>query len=86
MKLPFNQIKKDNKTYREFLPNVDDEDLKWHYDLEDRIIIPLNKNDWMFQKDNSLPENIDKQIFIKAGEWHRVIKGETKLLIEVIFN
>lgn len=86
MELPFKQTKTNNKVIREFSSEIDDEDLKWHYDLEDRTIVPVNENDWMFQRDDCLPENLNKEIFIKAGEWHRVIKGKTKLLIEVIFN
>lgn len=86
MNLPFKQTKEDNKTIRKFSSNLDEEDLKWHYDLEDRVIIPLNDNDWFFQRDNSLPEKLDKKISIRAHEWHRVIKGKSELLVEVIFN
>lgn len=85
MNLPFNQINCGDKLIRKFTPNLDDDDLKWHYDLEDRTIIPIGVNDWMFQRDNNLPEKIDKKIFIKAGEWHRVIKGSTDLVLEIIF-
>jgi len=86
MNFPFKQTKTNDKVFREFSSGVDDEDLKWHYDMEDRTVVPMNENDWMFQRDNCLPEKLDKEIFIKAGEWHRVIKGKTELLIEVIFN
>lgn len=78
-KLPFEE--KDE--IRTFSKDVESEELKWHRDREDRIVTPINSNDWMFQRDNSLPEPIDKEIFIKKGEWHRVIKGTSDLEIKV---
>jgi hypothetical protein len=85
MNLPFKQINYGNKLVRKFNPSLEDDDLKWHYDLEDRTIIPIGTNDWMLQRDNQLPEKINKKFFIKAGEWHRVIKGTTELVVEIIF-
>jgi hypothetical protein len=78
-KLPFEE--KDQ--IRTFSQNIDSQELKWHRDREDRIVNPIGNNDWMFQRDNCLPEPIDKEIFIKKGEWHRVIKGTTDLEIKV---
>ena len=37
----------------------------------------------MFQRENQLPEPIDKEIKIRANEWHRVIKGTGDLVIRV---
>ena len=81
--LPFKQDNNSGKLIRTFEPSVDQNELKWHRDLEDRIVIPLIENDWYFQRDNQLPEKINKPIFIKAKEWHRVIKGTTKLVVEI---
>lgn len=78
-KLPFEE--KDQ--IRIFSKDVESEELKWHRDREDRIVTPISSNDWMFQRDNGLPEPIDKEIFIKKGEWHRVIKGTSDLEIKV---
>ena len=77
--LPFSE-KGDVRT---FSSDIDSEELKWHRDREDRVVIPLNDNDWMFQRDNSLPEPIDKEISIPGGEWHRVIKGTTDLVVRI---
>jgi len=77
-----NQIN-DNVYIRTFSSNVDQEELVWHRDWEDRLIEPLNDNDWYFQFDNSLPIKIDKPIFIKAHTWHRVIKGNSELKIKL---
>lgn len=69
----------ENQSIRTFFPDTFDEELKWHIDMEDRIIEPLNLNDWKFQFDNQLPFNMDRKINIKKGEWHRIIKGTTEL-------
>ena len=68
---------------RRFLPSVDDSELKWHWDEQDRIVEPLNQNDWMFQFDNGLPFPIKEKINIPAGVIHRVIKGTTELVVKI---
>jgi hypothetical protein len=68
---------------REFFPDVDSEELKWHRDYEDRLIVPVEENDWMYQEDNRLPIPIKGEINIKKGVWHRVIKGTTPLIIKL---
>lgn len=78
--LPFQQ----DGDIRTFSKDVDSHELKWHRDEEDRTVIPLNQNDWMFQRDDSLPEPINKEIKISRGEWHRVIKGTTDLKVRIL--
>lgn len=68
---------------RTFSKDVDSDELKWHRDREDRVVTPVGDNDWMFQHDNQLPRPIDGEIRIPAGEWHRVIKGTTDLVVRV---
>lgn len=68
---------------RTFSKDVDSDELKWHRDREDRVVTPVGDNDWMFQRDNQLPRPIDGEIRIPAGEWHRVIKGTTDLVVRV---
>lgn len=77
--MPFSQ----QGDVRIFRADVDPEELKWHRDEEDRTVVPLNNNDWMFQRDNGLPEPMDKEIKIARGEWHRVIKGTTELKVRI---
>lgn len=77
--LPY--IEKEN--IRTFSKNVNSDELHWHRDKEDRIVLPLNENDWMFQRENCLPEPLNKKIQIKKGEWHRVIKGTTDLQVQI---
>lgn len=85
MDLPFKEKKTDKNSFiRTFSKNTESHELKWHKDKEDRTVTPLNENDWLFQRDNQLPVPINKTIKIKANEWHRVIKGKSDLIIEVI--
>ena len=70
---------------REFDENIDPIELKWHRDNEDRVIEVLQENDWKFQFENKLPIllEINKPIIILRHDWHRVIKGKTKLLLKI---
>lgn len=68
---------------RRFSRDVDSHELKWHRDDEDRVVTPLAENDWLFQRDNHLPEPIRGEIKIARGEWHRVIKGTTDLVVRI---
>ena len=73
----------DNIVVRRFKESLDTEELKWHWDEEDRVIHPIHKTDWMFQIDNQLPIPIDNRIFIPKGVWHRIIKGTGDLSVVV---
>ena len=83
-KKPYKEKKIENYLIRTFSQDVDPKDLCWHIDLEDRIICPLKENDWKFQRDNALPESIKEDIYIKANEWHRIIKGSGDLEVKII--
>ena len=69
---------------RTFSPDVDESEMKWHWDEEDRTIIPLSDNNWMFQFDNQLPVPINRVINIPAGVIHRAIKGTSELKVKII--
>lgn len=73
----------DHVYIRTFSVDTPEEELKWHWDEEDRIISPIRKTDWLFQFDNKLPQSIDSEIFIPKGEFHRIIKGTDDLIIKV---
>jgi hypothetical protein len=82
---PFKEIiLSEKKIIRVFSNDIDNSELKWHFDLEDREIIPLNKNDWKIQFDNNLPIVIQNKIFIKKNQWHRIFAGNKKHLILLI--
>lgn len=81
--LPFKETKNGEFFIRKFSNNTKSTELKWHRDKEDRIVVPIKETNWMFQRDNEIPEPIVGQIKIKAGEWHRVIKGDGDLEIKI---
>ncbi len=68
---------------RTFSECIDEDDLKWHWDEEDRMIEPIHKTDWMFQFDNQLPIKLEGKIEIKKGVWHRLIKGNSDVRIKI---
>jgi hypothetical protein len=69
---------------RQFSEKVDEIDLKWHRDLEDRTVVSIEETDWKIQLENELPISLNSPVFIKAGIWHRVIKGNSELKIKII--
>ena len=85
MKLPFDEEKiGENIFIRTFNSEVDSGEMSWHRDHEDRIIESIGETDWKFQIDNQLPTNINGQIFIPKGIYHRLIKGSGDLKIKLI--
>ena len=84
--LPFSEeIISDKIKIRHFSSDTPDEDFKWHWDDEDRVVESLNDNDWMFQFDNELPIPLTKGslICIPKGLYHRLIKGTTGISIKI---
>ena len=74
----------DNYIIREFSQDIDELDLIWHMDDEDRTIIAIEETDWMFQFDDELPISLNLPIFIPRHRVHRVIKGTKDLKIKII--
>ena len=70
---------------RTFSSDVDEMDLIWHTDKEDRDIEVLEGTGWRFQRDNELPLELKEgdRIFIPKYQVHRVIKGETDLKVKI---
>ena len=86
MKFPFKEKQISKQLFlREFSANVDEMDLIWHTDREDRIVHVLEGNNWKFQLDEQLPfEMLDGiDIIIPKGIIHRIIKGDGPLKIKV---
>ena len=73
---------------RTFSKDVDEMDLIWHRDDEDREIEILEGKGWQFQRDNELPLELKEgdRIFIPRHQVHRVIKGETYLKIKIFID
>ena len=85
MDFPFEQEIINGKIRRTFAPDVDSEELKWHQDLRDRKVTVVESGGWEFQMDNSIPNKIqnNEQFFIPKFVWHRVIKGEGNLIVDI---
>jgi len=73
----------DSDSIRLFKSDTFDEELKWHFDDEDRIIECIGETDWKFQFDNELPIELNRPIEIKRGDYHRLIKGSKDLKISI---
>ena len=85
MSNPYTDIKTDNYIIREFNENVDPIELLWHRDLEDRTVTILEGDGWYFQRENELPLKLinEQVLFIPKNSWHRVIKGNSELIVEI---
>jgi hypothetical protein len=68
---------------RVFSKDIDEEELVWHRDREDRLLNVIKGGEnWLIQLENELPKPIDST-YIKKGVYHRLIKGSDDLTIEV---
>ena len=85
MNYPFEQIEKEGRLIRIFNPNVDSEELKWHQDLNDRKVTIIESGGWSFQIEDNLPNKLSnaEQILIPKFVWHRVIRGDGQLVVEI---
>jgi hypothetical protein len=68
---------------RTFSGEVEPEELIWHRDQEDRIVESIAPSDWKIQLDDRLPIDMMQKVFIKRGEWHRLIKGTGSLTLKI---
>jgi len=82
---PYQQTINDGKILRTFSVDVDNDELKWHQDLKDRKVTILEAGGWSFQIDDNLPNKLQnaEEIFIPKFVWHRVIKGQSPLIVEI---
>lgn len=89
MEFPFEQknISK-NKAIRTFSESVEPSELIWHMDREDRVVKVLESDSWYLQMDNQMPTllEVGKEYFIPKMTYHRVIKGNKNLIIEIKFR
>ena len=69
---------------RTFSEDVQEFELVWHRDKEDRVVKPLHTTDWKFQLDNDIPRVIEKEIFIPKETYHRLIKGTGNLKVNIL--
>lgn len=70
---------------RTFDSSVDRQELVWHRDRQTRTVTIVESNGWKFQMDNQIPQVMKPGdvLHIPKEEYHRVIAGEGKLVIEI---
>jgi hypothetical protein len=83
MDLPFNEHIENGYHIRTFSEDVDEGELVWHRDKEDRIVESIGDTDWLIQIDNELPKPLTESTFIPKEVYHRVIKGSGDLKVRV---
>jgi len=87
---PYNDIETGpDYVIREFTVDIDPIELLWHRDNEDRTVKVVQCGQgWKLQLDDELPTILEPgtSIFILRHQWHRVIKGEGKLVVKIIKN
>lgn len=88
--LPFSStVLTDYIELREFDSALDESELKWHTDGENRIIIPINSKGWYIQFDNETPKELieGNSYLIEKDKFHRVINnGNDNLVLYLIKN
>lgn len=85
MDFPFQQVIQNNKLLRTFSPEVEEDELVWHRDKRDRRVKIIKNEGWQFQEEDELPVilEVDTEIWIPKESWHRVIKGNGDLIVEI---
>jgi hypothetical protein len=68
---------------RLFKESCTQNELLWHRDPEDRVVISLQKTNWMIQLDNSIPVSLNFELFIPKETFHRLVKGTGDLRVLV---
>jgi hypothetical protein len=82
--LPFTETISDDCVVRHFSDELTQGDLPWHRDREDRWVTAEHYTDWMLQRDNELPCPLwGQSIFVRNGEFHRLIKGTGELVCRI---
>ena len=81
---PFKETKNRDHLTRIFESNVDEMELVWHRDKEDRLVESIEQTDWMIQIDGELPKSLNEKVFIPKEVYHRVIKGTGNLKVKII--
>ena len=81
---PFTQERLDENTLlREFKNDVEDEELVWHRDRENRQVRVIRGEGWQLQIENRLPVKLlEGQVYkIPKNTYHRLLKGQSNLVV-----
>ena len=87
MDFPFAQQKFENHWIRVFSKDVETDELKWHFDNENRKVTILESDGWQFQMDDELPIDLKPGdvTYIPKGVYHRIKRGNNDLKIKIEF-
>jgi hypothetical protein len=57
-------------------------------DREDRLVKVIEGKSWKLQIDNTLPVELEvgKEYYIPKMTFHRIIKGDSDLILEILFQ
>lgn len=82
---PFEEERIGSRRIRTFSKDSLQDDMVWHRDRENRLVIPLNSTDWLYQQDNELPVPLkkDRLQFIPRNVYHRLLVGKKDLVVEI---
>jgi len=82
---PYTEIQQNNTIIRTFPFDLNEEELVWHRDHNDRNVKVLTGEGWKVQMDNQLPVEIKRgdTFFIPKETYHRIIKGNTDLVVKI---
>ena len=88
MNFPFKEKKNEEHLIRTFSIDTPTTELTWHRDREDRVVEVINGGGWKFQMDDELPQDLKEGdiISIPKNTYHRVIKGESELIVKITEN
>lgn len=83
--LPFDEVNESGIKTRLFKESVDNQELKWHFDEQDRKVKVVKSNGWEIQMDNEIPRKLTEgdTLFIPKGVYHRIIKGNGDLIVKI---
>ena len=84
MSKPYTQTTNNNKITRIF-ENTLQAELVWHRDRTNRIVKIVEGQGWKFQMDNDIPKKLcpGDILYIPKNTYHRLIKGNDKLVCEI---
>jgi len=83
---PYSEFRRDGVIVREFKKDIPVGDLIWHRDKHNRKLTVISGKGWQFQFDNALPQDLHEGeiILIPRETYHRLLRGYTDLIIEII--
>lgn len=76
---PYQELRQFDTLRRTFKEDTPESELVWHRDRRDREVTILQETDWMFQLEDSIPQDLKDTIFIPKNTYHRLIKGTGEL-------